>query len=352
MIRLEHISKTYISRHGLSVQALTDIQLEVHPGEIYGVIGHSGAGKSTLIRCINLLERPSAGQVWVDNQNLTQFSSRDLRQARHHIGMIFQHFNLLSSRTVYENIALPLQLAGESKKLIEKKVLPLLGLTHLTEKAKSYPAELSGGQKQRVAIARALANQPKVLLCDEATSSLDPKTTRSILELLKNINRELGVTILLITHEMAVIKQLCDRVGVLHDSKLIESHPILEFFQHPKTTIGQQFVDASLQQELPHAIANRLLPKPTDSNCLPVIRIYFIGASAQEPVISRLLEKFPIKINILQANIEVIKETPIGVMVVEVSGESADIDKSLEALKAQQLRVELIGYVKRNATSP
>ena len=238
MIELRHVSKVFTSG-GKEVKALDDVSLTVPEGTIYGVIGSSGAGKSTLIRCVNLLERPTSGSVMVAGSDLTTLSEKGLRTARHNMGMIFQHFNLLASRTVFGNIALPLELAGYSKEDITAAVLPLLELTGLEDKKDSYPSQLSGGQKQRVAIARALASKPRVLLCDEATSALDPKTTRSILTLLKDINRKLNITILMITHEMDVVKSVCDRVAILGYGKLIEESTVEEFFMNPRTELAQ-----------------------------------------------------------------------------------------------------------------
>ena len=237
MITFKNISKTFRGSGGL-VHALSDVSLHVPEGCIYGVIGSSGAGKSTLIRCANLLEAPTEGEVLVAGQNLVELSSAELRKARREIGMIFQHFNLLSSRTVYQNIALPLELAGQSAAEIEKAITPLLELVGLEDKRNSYPSQLSGGQKQRVAIARALASQPKVLLCDEATSALDPQTTVSILNLLRDINKKLGLTILLITHEMDVVKSICDRVAILSQGRVIEENDVESFFLSPKTKTG------------------------------------------------------------------------------------------------------------------
>ena len=244
MIKLSNITKVF-QQGNRSIQALNNVSLHVPAGQIYGVIGASGAGKSTLIRCVNLLERPTEGSVQVDGQELTALSEKELTRARRQIGMIFQHFNLLASRTVFGNVALPLELDNTPQAEIKRRVTELLDLVGLGDKHDSYPANLSGGQKQRVAIARALASNPKVLLCDEATSALDPATTRSILELLKDINRRLGLTILLITHEMDVVKRICDCVAVISNGQLIEQDTVSEVFSHPKTPLAQQF-----QQEL------------------------------------------------------------------------------------------------------
>ena len=247
MIKLSNIRKTYDG----STYALQGINLDIAKGEIYGIIGKSGAGKSTLIRCINMLEAPTAGEVVVDGLNLTKMPDNQLRLARKDIGMIFQHFNLLSSATVYENVAFPLKLSGKSAKEIQDKVLPLLELVGLESKKDQYPAQLSGGQKQRVGIARALANNPKVLLCDEATSALDPQTTKSILDLLKDINQSLQLTIVLITHEMQVIKEICDKVAVIENGKIIEQGPVIDIFSKPQQETTRDFISAIINHDLP-----------------------------------------------------------------------------------------------------
>ncbi|TKC62056.1 ATP-binding cassette domain-containing protein [Pedobacter hiemivivus] len=241
MIELKHITK-HFNHKNRQVVALDDVSLTVPEGKIYGVIGASGAGKSTLIRCVNLLERPSSGTVTVNGKALMKLSPSELAKERRHIGMIFQHFNLLSSRTVFQNIAFPLELDGQSKQEISKRVYELLALVGLADKAEDYPARLSGGQKQRVAIARTLASNPRVLLCDEATSALDPATTKSILALLKDINQQLNITILLITHEMRVVKNICDEVAVISSGKLIEQGPVDEVFGNPKHELTKEFI--------------------------------------------------------------------------------------------------------------
>jgi D-methionine transport system ATP-binding protein len=345
MIQLSGVHKQYITSHG-RVSALEGIDLDVKPGEVFGVIGESGAGKSTLIRCVNMLERPDRGQVFVDGKNLTVLSQSALREARRHIGMIFQHFNLLYSKTVFENIALPLKLAGYSEQAIKKRVLALLELTHIEDKKNVSPKQLSGGQKQRVAIARALACEPKVLLCDEATSSLDPATTRTILNLLKEINQRLGLTILLITHQMEVVKQVCDRIALLEKAKLVEQADILTFLTAPKTTGGQKFVHALLRQELSPIIQSQLLAQP-QQGALPILKIVFQGGAAAEPIIFHLIQTIGLEINILQAQIELIKNETIGTMIMEVHDRENNLEKGLAYLKQKNLQVEVIGYVNR-----
>lgn len=240
-IKIDHLSKTYTSQSS-SVEALNDISLEIEKGEIFGVIGLSGAGKSTLVRCMNLLEKPTSGTVYIDGKNLLELSEKELREERKNIGMIFQHFNLLMQRTVLDNVCFPMEIAGLSKKEARKKALEFLKTVGLEEKAKSYPAQLSGGQKQRVAIARVLASNPKIILCDEATSALDPQTTRTILELLQQINRDFGITIVIITHEMRVIEEICERVAVLNHGSLVEIGDVKEVFANPKTKAAKRLL--------------------------------------------------------------------------------------------------------------
>jgi len=350
MIELQGLTKTYKTPSG-SLTALDDINLRVAPGEIFGIIGKSGAGKSTLIRCVNLLEQPSAGVIRVAGQEITGLTKFKLRNARRQMGMIFQHFNLLSSRTVYNNIALPLQLASTPKAIIETKVNDLLELTGLSDKKNTYPSQLSGGQKQRVAIARALANEPKVLLCDEATSALDPPTTQSILKLLKDINKKLNLTILLITHEMDVVKTICDKVAVIDNGNIIEQGDIIDFFMHPKTAVSEEFVNSCFSKELPTTISNRLLSSQ-EKDSTPLVRISFVGSSASEPIIAHLIQEIKLDVNILQANIEVVKDNPIGIMIVQLEGKQKNIDAGINYLKEKNLNVEVLGYVASNATRP
>ena len=343
MITLDSLCKNYITTQG-TIPALRNIHLRVQPGEIFGIIGKSGAGKSTLIRCVNLLEKPDSGKVIVAGCDLMTQTPAELRQARRKMGMIFQHFNLLSSRTVFENIALPLELCRYSRKQIETTVTPILELTGLSDKKNYYPAELSGGQKQRVAIARALSSKPNVLLSDEATSALDPQTTQIILQLLKNIRDVLKVTILLITHEMSVIKSCCDRVAILDQGEIIEENEVGEFFSHPKTALARDFVHATLQQDLPQMIAEHLLLEE-QPNSHPLIRFWFLGRSATQPIISQLITQFGLKINILQGNVEYVKKHAIGVMTVAMDGEKDRLQASLQYLKKIGVNFEVVGYV-------
>ena len=342
MIELKKLNKVFTAG-GSQVKAIDGVDLSVPEGAIYGVIGSSGAGKSTLIRCVNLLEKPTSGQVMVGGQDLTQLSEKKLREARRNIGMIFQHFNLLSSRTVYDNIALPLELAGASKKEIEAAVLPLLELTGLSDKRNNYPSQLSGGQKQRVAIARALASKPKVLLCDEATSALDPQTTRSILALLKDINRKLKITVLIITHEMDVVKSICDRVAIMSYGQLIEENDVEQFFLNPKTDLAREFVRSAINEKPIAEIEARFHSEPSEGS-RPVIRITFVGQGVVEPLITITARKFNTDFVILQADIETVNDKPMGFLMVEISGESDDVNLSLAYLR-ENVQVEVLGYV-------
>jgi len=343
MIILEHIHKHYSTPRG-TVPALCDINLRVMPGEIFGVIGKSGAGKSSLIRCVNLLEKPTSGKIIVADEELTALSPLKLRDARRKIGMIFQHFNLLTSRTVYDNIALPLELAGYSRQKIAETILPLLELTHLMDKKLAYPAQLSGGQKQRVAIARALASKPDVLLSDEATSALDPETTLSILQLLKNIRDTLNLTILLITHEIGVVKTICDRVAILQKGVLIEENTVGEFFAHPKTEIAKNFITSAVLQHLPLAIQQHLLAlEQPDTH--PVLRLWFLQGAATQPIISEISRQFNLHINILQANVDYIKNHVMGIMVITLRGDAVTIQPAIDYLKQHHVHVEVMGYV-------
>ena len=344
MIELSHIEKTYNGPDG-PVPALKGIDLTVENGEIYGIIGLSGAGKSTLIRCINLLERPTKGQVVVDGKDLTAMNARELRAARQNIGMIFQHFNLLTSATVYDNIAFPLRLADTPEEKIRAKVEPLLTLVGLSDKAHQYPSQLSGGQKQRVGIARALANDPKVLLSDEATSALDPQTTKAILELMRDINQKLGITIVIITHEMQVIKDICDKVAVIEDGVITERGPVLDVFTNPQRPLTKEFISAVMSSELPAALQGKPIAKDPVSGAPLLVWLTFIGDSADEPVIAALIRRFPIDVSILYGNIDHIKDMPYGRLLIGLSGAQDSIDEALTYLSQRDLRIEVIGYV-------
>ena len=348
MIKLSQIEKTYASPTG-PVKALKGIDLEIARGEIYGIIGLSGAGKSTLVRCINMLERPTAGSVIVDGKEMTALSESGLREARKDIGMIFQHFNLLSSATVYDNIAFPLKLAGLPASRIREKIEPLLKLVGLETKAHQYPSQLSGGQKQRVGIARALASEPKVLLCDEATSALDPQTTKAILELIKDINRKLQLTVVVITHEMQVIKEICDKVAVIDQGVIAEQGPVLEIFTDPQQPITREFISVLLSNDLPAAFrGGRISSEPMPGAYL-LLRLTFIGESADDPVIAGMIRQFPeVETTLLFGNLDQIRSTPFGRMIIGITGPQDRVQAALAYLAEKELKEEVIGYVKRH----
>lgn len=343
MIELKNITKIFHQKKK-DILALDNVSLHVSAGHIFGVIGASGAGKSTLIRCVNLLERPTKGEVIVDGVDLLSLSTNQLAEERTQIGMIFQHFNLLSSRTVFENIALSLELTNAPKEQIKTRVTELLKLVDLEDKAHAYPANLSGGQKQRVAIARTLANNPKVLLCDEATSALDPATTTSILTLLKDINKRLGITILLITHEMDVVKSICDEVAVISNGQLIEQGTVGDIFSNPKTLLAKEFIASSLKINLPTGVLEKLSPTPLPGK-KPLIKLEFTGHSVNEPVVSEVSRLFSIDNNILFAQLEYAGDVQFGALVLEVSGSSENHEKAMAYYQEKQIKVEVLGYV-------
>jgi D-methionine transport system ATP-binding protein len=348
MIRLENLSKTYYQA-GKPVTALADINLRVSPGKICGVIGYSGAGKSTLIRCVNLLERPTSGKVWVGNQELTSLSASELRKARRQIGMIFQHFNLLNSHTAYDNIALPLRLSGINATETAARINRLLELTGLTDRQHAYPNQLSGGQKQRVAIARALATQPQVLLCDEATSSLDPATTRSILALLRDINRELGLTILLITHEMDVIKRLCDEVVVISDGRIIEQDNIINLFTRPQHALTKELVHTAFHEELPEYWLQLLQAQPAEQH-FPLLRLIFAEDSAAQPIVAEVSRVCGVTVNILEAHMEMIQQHTIGTMLLTLQSDQPSVlQQALKFFADRNVIIEVLGYVRNVA---
>ena len=348
MIKLLGIEKIYDSPSG-KVHALKGIDLEIARGEIYGIIGLSGAGKSTLVRCINMLERPTAGKVFVDGQDMTTLTESQLREARKSIGMIFHHFNLLSSATVYDNIAFPLKLSGTSSAEIDKKVCPLLELVGLSDKANQYPSQLSGGQKQRVGIARALANDPKVLLCDEATSALDPQTTKSILDLIRVINQNLSLTVVVITHEMQVIKELCDKVAVISDGVIAERGSVLDVFTNPHHDITKEFISVLLSNALPAAFRGNEVSQDRTPGSLLLIRLVFLGDRADEPVLANMIRTCAgVECTMLFGNLDEIGGVPFGRFIVGLNGTDEAINGALNFLDGQDVRVEVIGYVRRN----
>ncbi|WP_131782294.1 methionine ABC transporter ATP-binding protein [Legionella gresilensis] len=336
MIELSGLNKSYDH-----VIALKDINLFIQEGEIFGIIGKSGAGKSTLLRTINLLEKPDSGEVAVNNQVISNLSQKELRLARHKMAMIFQQFNLLNSKTVYENIALPLRIQGYDEEIINEKIEELLPLVELHEKKDAYPAQLSGGQKQRVAIARALSFSPTILLCDEATSALDPRTTESILQLLKKINQVYGITIVLITHEMEVVKQICHRLAVMENGEIIEVVGLSNIFNEVDSQ-ARDMLYAQLSPKLPPSLIDHLLTEPTDK---PILRLFFQGETATVPFISQTSRELNIDINILLANIDRIDTITCGVLVVELNANRSLLNNFIERCEQANLTVEILGYV-------
>ncbi|SHM15598.1 D-methionine transport system ATP-binding protein [Caldanaerovirga acetigignens] len=341
MIRIRNLTKVYTSASG-TVKALDGINLDIEKGDIFGIIGLSGAGKSTLLRCINLLEKPTSGSIEIDGVEMTGLSPKELKEMRKKIGMIFQHFNLLSSRTVWGNVAFPLEIAGFDRKTINEKVENLLNLVGLSDKAKSFPSQLSGGQKQRVGIARALACDPKVLLCDEATSALDPETTFSILKLLKDINEKLGITMVVVTHEMNVIKQICNKVAVIEKSRVVEQGTTFEIFSRPKTQTARNFLKSIFICEIPEELKVKI--KALNGNLAEgrVVKIGFFGKITAKPILSEVVKKFGVNTNILYGNIDHIQGTPFGTLVVQFEGKNGTADRALSYLQYIGLDVEVV----------
>lgn len=344
MITLEKLNKIYTTK-STQLHTLKNVDLHINAGEIVGLIGKSGAGKSTLLRCVNLLERPTSGRVIVDGVDLMDLDNAQLRQARHQIGMVFQHFNLLSSATVFDNVAFPLRLLNATRTEVEKTVITLLDNLGLSSFAKSYPHQLSGGQKQRVAIARALATKPKVLLCDEMTSALDPETTADILGLIKEINQTLGLSILCVTHEMDVVKTIADRVAVIDGGEIVEYSPVAEIFKNPQTSIAKRFIQSVLKTALPQELSSVLSSEPSETNDHVILRFIFAGEATLAPVVNEWMRQSKVQVNILQANIEKLRQETIGSMIVSTIFESSRLEESVKFLKDKGLGVEVLGYV-------
>ncbi len=331
IIKLENVSKTFVSGNG-EVEAVRNIDLEIEKGDIFGIIGLSGAGKSTLVRCLNLLEVPTEGKVYVNGMDLMELSNKQLSIVRRKIGMIFQHFNLLMQRSVLDNVAFPLEIAGEKKHAAREKARRYLEIVGLTEKADAYPAQLSGGQKQRVAIARVLASEPDILLCDEATSALDPQTTKSILELIKDINRDMGITVVIITHEMSVVQEVCNKVAVLDHGNKVEEGTVEELFRSPKTEEAKKLV-FSETAHIRHMHSSRQ------------IRVVFDGKSAFEPIIGNIILELRTPINILYANTQTINGDAKGEMILQLPDNKEIADKMVEYFKEKNLGAEEVNYV-------
>lgn len=333
MVLIENLIKTYGNGEN-AINALKGINLHIEKGEIFGIIGLSGAGKSSLVRCINLLEKPTSGKIKIDGEEIIKFSKKDLRESRKKIGMVFQHFNLLMNSTIYDNIAFPMKIDNKPKDIIDKRVNELLDLVGLSDKKDVYPSMLSGGQKQRVGIARAIANSPNIIMCDEATSALDPETTKSILNLLKTINKKLGITIIIITHEMDVIKQICSKVAILEEGKIAECGLVSDIFISPKTKVAKSFfdsVDVKLDNEV---YQNALNGEGT------VIKGIFIGETSTSPYISKMILKYNVEASILLGNIQHMDDTLIGTLVIKITGEDENIKNAINYLKENNVLVE------------
>ena len=332
MIEIKNVSKVFKNKKN-QVDALKDINLTIDKGDIFGIIGYSGAGKSTLIRCINGLEIPTSGEVNIFGQNITALKEKELRPIRKKIGMIFQHFNLMHSKNVFENIAYPLKSQKLNKDVINNRVKELLQIVDLEDKIYSYPSQLSGGQKQRVAIARALATDPEILLCDEATSALDPQTTQSILALLKKINKEMGITIVLITHQMEVIKQICNKIAVMEHGRILETGQLIDVFTKPKSQITRDFISKDMHFER--------LTLPSEGEISKMLYLKYMGSSAGNPLISTLSRNFNVTANITFGNIEKLQDTLVGNLVIDLQGSALEVEKALNYIK-EQIEVEVI----------
>ena len=342
-VRFIGLGKTYNGAQG-PVAALQGIDLAIQRGEVFGIIGRSGAGKSSLIRTINRLEQPTSGRVLIDQIDIGEFDEDRLVELRRRIGMIFQHFNLMSAKTVWQNVELPLKVAGVPKEQRQRKVRELLELVGLQGKHKAYPAQLSGGQKQRVGIARALVHDPQILLCDEATSALDPETTQSILGLLREINQRLGLTIVLITHEMAVIREVCDRVVVLEQGRIVEQGPVWEVFGNPQHEVSRTLL-APLQHAIPEELQNRLQVQPASADAATVLRLQFTGIDREEPDLAALFSALGGRVRLLHGGIERIQGHGLGQLLLAVSGSSWGAEELRQRAGNWAQRVEVLGYV-------
>lgn len=344
LIRFDHVEKTFPKKNGTSQKVLDDVSLSVNEGSIFGIIGYSGAGKSTLIRCINGIERPTNGNVFFQDESVNHLKSKRLRDVRQKIGMIFQQFNLMPSRTVFQNIYLPIKYQHLEKETATKRVNRLLDLVGLPDKAKAFPSELSGGQQQRVAIARALIDNPKVLLCDEATSALDPQTTQDILDLLKKLNHELGITLIVVTHEMDVIEQICDDVAVLDHGQIVESGDVYSIFADPKDELTKKFIDTTSRLDLSDEIVHSHLINLSGSQRL--VKITYLHGKAMQPLISYISRTFEVDANIVVGDIKILHSKPIGGLVFVLDGSPEQIEHALGYLKDQDIRVEVLDNVK------
>lgn len=336
MITFRNVSKTFRNKDK-EIKALKDINITIEKGDIFGVIGFSGAGKSTLLRTVNLLESPTTGEVLVNGENIVTLPTKKLRQTQKGIGMIFQHFHLLHSKTVFENVAMPLVLSKVKKPEIERRVKETLTFVGLSEKEYAYPDTLSGGQKQRVGIARALVMNPSVLLCDEATSALDPQTTVSILNLLKKVNKTYNITILMITHEMEVIKEICNRVAVMEEGVIVETGNVLDVFTNPQTKTTYNFVKTIIRDEVPEYIYEQLATETYQGR---VFQFKFLGDSSDQPVISQIAKLFPVEVNVLLANVIELQEVPFGHLLLELVGSTDEMEKALQFAASKEVMIK------------
>ena len=345
MIKLDHIDVTFRQKKRV-IEAVKDVTIHINQGDIYGIVGYSGAGKSTLVRVINLLQVPSAGKITIDEDVIfdgkVTLNAAELRQKRRDIGMIFQHFNLMAQSTAAENVAFALKHSGLSKEEKKEKVAKLLELVGLSDRADNYPSQLSGGQKQRVAIARALANDPKILISDEATSALDPKTTKQILALLQELNQKLGLTIVLITHEMQIVKDIANRVAVMQNGRLIEEGSVLEIFSHPKEALTQDFIstatgidEAMVKIEKQDVVRELQVGEK-------LVQLKYAGHATDEPLLNQLYRDYQVTANILYANIEILDNTPVGEMVVILSGVTENVQEALTSIQQQNVEVTIL----------
>jgi D-methionine transport system ATP-binding protein len=341
VISIKNVKKIYSSKSG-NVMAVDNVNIEIKDGEIFGVIGYSGAGKSTLIRMLNGLELPTEGTVTVADKIVSTIKGSELRKARQEISMIFQHFNLLWSRTVRENIAFPLEIAGIPKEERLKRVDELIKLVGLEGREDAYPSQLSGGQKQRVGIARALANNPKVLLCDEATSALDPQTTDSILDLLVDINQRLGITIVLITHEMHVIRKICHRVAVMENGRIVEQGDVLNVFRNPKQPITKRFVKQITEPEETKETIEHLLSHYPNGK---IVKLTFVGDAAEQPIITNIIRNFDLSINILQGKISQTQNGSYGTLFIHIEGKEEEMERAISYIRQQQVEAEVMTNV-------
>lgn len=341
MVTLQNVSKTFQTGYG-EVKAVRDINLEIAKGEIFGVIGHSGAGKSTLIRCINLLEEPTSGSVIVDSIDLTKLSKKERSERRKKIGMIFQHFHLMPSRTVLQNVLFPLKGSGISKEEKHRKAVELLELVGLSHRIEAYPSALSGGEKQRVAIARALANDPSVLLCDEATSALDPQTTKSILSLLKEVNKQRGITIVLITHEMAVIKEICDQVAVMEGGEIKEQGSVFDVFSNPKSEVAKEFVASTNSLHKVYELLEQDAPIVQLEPDERLLKLSYTAQNTRDSLLYEAAKQFHVLTNICFGNIEIIQGCPLGYLVIIMKGKNEDLDAAIKFLQDKDVTVEVL----------